>query len=273
MITGSRMKAGIIRVMVPPYASVFYGLLIKERESEMVSKAESFRHEVLDTLLQFIEKDYQISIYSLSPGFSDIRSFNWRNYSSDVLYTYRVDLHDPDYLFSKFLPSLRRQIKKGEKLKYEIREPVTLADMSVVYDLIETSYKRQAHTIRFNREQFYAFMDTPALKDHLRVYSIWWEDKPVAVIVLLVDGDTAYYWLAGGDHQYFNKGLNQVLLWKVIGKLHNAGCTTFDFMGANTPSISKYKSGYNFDRVAYYRVSKETGRGARQLMTIKRFFK
>ena len=273
MVVGSQKKFGFIQTMVPPYASSFYGLLIKERESEMVSKAESFRHEVLDALLRFTEKAYQISTFSLPPGFRDIRSFNWRNYSAEVIYTYRSDLRDPELLFNKFLPSLRRQIKKGEKLKYEIREPASPADLATVYDLLETSYRRQEHAIRFSRERFYTFMDTPALKNHLKVHSIWWENKPVAVIVLLVDGNTAYYWLAGGDHQYFNTGLNQVLLWQVIRKLHDSGFTTFDFIGANTPSISKYKSGYNFDLVSYYRVSKESGRMAGSLMVIKKLLR
>lgn len=273
MVMGTRKKFKLIRTMVPPYASSFYGPLIRERETGQASKAESFRHEIMDALLEFIEKEYQVISFSLPPGFKDIRSFNWRNYSSEVYYTYRAEMKDAETLFSRFLPALRRQIKKGEKLPYQIRDASSPAEIAAVYDLIHTSYMRQDHPIRFNREQLTSFLETPELKKHLRVRTIWWEDKPVATIVLLVEATMAYYWLAGGDHNYFRTGLNQVLLWQVIRELCEQGPYTFDFMGANTPSISNYKSGYNFELVSYYRVFKETGRIARRLMTVKRFIR
>jgi len=273
LITGSLKKFGFIRIMVPPYASPFYGILFKERDTDMLSKLESYRYEVMEELLRYIENEYQITSLSFLPGFKDIRSFNLRNYTSIEKYTYRVDTADPDLLFSRFLPALRRQIKKGEKLEYLIRELAGSEEMSAVYDLIETSYRRQTHSFRFDRKQFYNFMDNPELKKHLKVYTIWHEEKPVAAVVLLIDRSTGYYWLAGADHQFSNTGLNQVLMWQLLGKMQGLGITIFDFMGANTPSISKYKSGYNFNLASYHQVSKESGRGARQLMSIKRFIK
>lgn len=273
MVTGGRKKFGLIRTMVPPYASSFYGPLIRERETEQASKAESFRHGVIDALLKFAEREYQIISFSLPPRFRDIRSFNWRNYSSEVYYTYRTGLKDPEALFSRFLPALRRQIKKGEKLPYQIRDADSPEDVVAAYDLIHTSYMRQDHSIRFSREQFTTFLATPELKKHLKIRTIWWDEKPVATIVLLVEAAMAYYWLAGGDHRYFRTGLNQVLLWQVIRELCESGHPAFDFIGANTPSISNYKSGYNFELVPYYRVFKETGKGARQLMAGKRLLK
>lgn len=271
--TGSMKKFGFIRTMVPPYASPFYGILFKERDTDMLSKLESYRYEVLDELLAFIEKEFQIIRLSLLPGFEDIRSFNLRSYTSEEKYTYLVDTSNPDLLFEKFLPALRRQIKKGEKLDYQIRELSGSGEMSIVYDLIETSYSRQRHSFRFGRQQFYDFMEQPELGKHLKVYSIWQEDKPVAAIVLLVDRSTAYYWLAGVDPQFSNTGLNQVLMWQLLKKMPELGITSFDFMGANTPSIAKYKSGYNFMLVSYHQLSRESGRGARQLMSVKRIIK
>jgi hypothetical protein len=273
LITGSLKKLGIIRTMVPPYASPFYGILIKERDTELLSKLESYRYEIMEELLTFVEKEYQITRISLLPAYEDIRSFNLRSYTSEEKYTYLVDTSNPDLLFEKFLPALRRQIKKGEKLEYQIRELTGTGEMSIVYDLIETSYSRQRHSFRFSRQQFDDFMENPALKQHLKLYSIWQEDKPVAAIVLLVDRSTAYYWLAGVDPQFSNTGLNQVLMWQLLKKMPELGITTFDFMGANTPSIAKYKSGYNFKLVSYHQLSKESGRGARQLMSLKRFIK
>ncbi|MEN8202214.1 MAG: GNAT family N-acetyltransferase [Bacteroidota bacterium] len=273
LITGSLKKFGLIRTMVPPYASPFYGPLIKERDSKMLSKQESYRHQVMDEFLGFIEKEYQIINFSFPPGFKDIRSFNQRDYQSVEKYTYMVDTAQADLLFDKFLPALRRQIKKGEKLEYRIRELNKKEEMDTVYELIETSYSRQMHPFRFDKKQFRDFMANPALDEHLKVYSIWYKEQAVAAIALLIDRGIGYYWLAGVDHQFSNTGLNQVLLWQLIRRMPELGIHSFDFIGANTPSISKYKSGYNFNLVSYHGVSKETGRGAHQMMSIKRFIK
>jgi len=273
LITGSLKKLGLIRTMVPPYASPYYGLLFKERDTEIQSKLESYRYEVLEELMRFIEKEYQIINLSFLPGFQDIRSFNLRDYTSLEKYTYLVETENPDLLFEKFLPALRRQIRKGEKLEYQIRELATPDEMSIVYDLIEASFRRQTHSFRFDRKQFYGFMDNPALKKHLKVYSIWWEEKPVAAIVLLLDRSTGYYWLAGVDPQFSNTGLNQVLMWQLLRKMQGLGITTFDFMGANTPTISKYKSTYSFNLASYHQVTRESEMGPRPLMSVKRFIK
>ena len=56
---------------------------------------------------------------------------------------------------------------------------------------------------------------------------------------------TAYYWHAGADKDFLNTGLNQLLVLK-----------SFDFVGADTESIARYKSTYNFPLVPMYSVSK-----------------
>ena len=271
-IAGCRRRMGF-QVMVTPYASPFYGVLIKERDTQFISKALSYRKEVLESLLSFIESEIHIGSYAFPPGFIDIREFIWRGYRPEVIFTYRVKLNDSTRLFEGFLPSLKRQIRKGEKLDYELIEGEGDTQLSEVHDLILTSYKRQGHSFRFSRDRFISFVLEPGLKDHLRTYLIRHEGLPVSGLVLLIDGQTAYYWLAGGDHQYFNTGLNQVLLWKVLQQIQEEGISRFDFMGANTPSISNYKSGFNFPLVPYYRVSYESSRLAGGLITMKRFLK
>ena len=121
--------------------------------------------------------------------------------------------------------------------------------------------------------EFLDFISTPELKDIITIHTIWWEEKPIATIILIIDGSVAYYWLAGGDHNFFKTGLNQVLMWHVIEFLHAMGISIFDLAGANTPTISFYKSGFNFDLVPYYLVSKESSKIASRLMVIKKLLK
>lgn len=273
LITGSRRKWKVFHLMVPPYASPFNGLVIEERETKQSGKAENHRREIFSSILSFLERHFDLGFFALHPDIRDIRSFIWNNNKVEVLYTYRSRLPDPADLFNQFLPALRRQIKKGEQLPYEILEAETDAEISEVHDLILSSYARQGHLFRFSREQFVTFSKNPFIRELLKCYVIRWEGKLVSALVILMDGTTAYYWLAGGNHHYFNTGLNQVLLWQVFQRLIASGCEMFDFVGANTPSISVYKSGFNFDLVPYYRISFESGWPIRAAMAVKKMVK
>ncbi|MEX0980799.1 MAG: GNAT family N-acetyltransferase [Bacteroidales bacterium] len=256
------------KVVVLPYATSFSGIVIEERDSEFLSKKESYRFELLEALLGFMEKRYDSISVIFPPSFNDIRVFKWRNYDLEILYTYQGDL--AEVRDNSFLPDIRRRIKKAEKLDYSIKNNMDDDHLRVVFDLISKSYKRQNHIFRFTKDAFFRFCKSDDLEDNILVYSIWKAHIPVSAIVILKDQDKAYYWIAGGDHTLFDTGLNQLLLWKVIESLKSKGVRWLDLVGANTPSISRYKSGYNFDLQPYYLVSKDTNPVFHILFTLKK---
>lgn len=264
---------GRFKIVFAPYATTYSGILIKERDSEYLSKRESFRFNLLSELLEFIEKQFHSISMALPPSFQDVRIFNWRNYSSRIFYTYVGDLTKKEDLINGFLPAIRRQIKKAESIESEVTFNKEKEHFETVYSLISKSYKRQSHQFRFSKEQFFSILNKPEFDKNISIYSISDKNIPVASIVLLVDKDTAYYWLAGGDHTKFNTGLNQLLLWDVLQRVSKEGIKYFDFIGANTASITNYKSGYNFNLKSYYYVTKEIGRTIRFLFKLKNTIK
>ncbi|MGM0529515.1 MAG: GNAT family N-acetyltransferase [Bacteroidota bacterium] len=259
------------KVVTPPYATSFSGILIKERDSDFLSKKESYRFELLEALLDFMEKKYDSITFIFPNTFFDLRVLNWRNYNLNMLYTYKGDL--TKVTDNMFLPAIRRRIKKAEKLDYSIKDDKDDDHLNVVFDLISKSYKRQNHIFRFTKNEFIRFCKSDDFKDNILIYSIWQANTPVSAIVILKDQDKAYYWLAGGDHTLFDTGLNQLLLWKVIEILKSKGVRWLDLVGANTPSISRYKSGYNFDLQPYYLVSKDTNPVYHILFKLKKLFR
>lgn len=256
-----------LKATVVPYATPFFGIVVNERNSEYVSKLESYRFGLIEALLDFIEKEYDIVTMIMPPEFEDLRIFNWRNYDVQVMYTYRGQINHPEKLV--FLPDIRRRIKKAEQLEYKILTNKEDEHLDQVFHLLKKSYARQVHAFRFTHAQFTELLKNPLVSDQIKNYTIWYQDVPVAAIVVLVDGKKGYYWLAGGDHTYFDTGLNQLLLSKVIDELSTSGIELLDLVGANTHSISNYKSGYNFNLENYYFVSKNTRRFARFLFLMK----
>jgi hypothetical protein len=272
MLIGSRKKFGLFRTVIPPYATCFYGVLFVERETGQSTRQENYRQAILEKMLGIIEENFHIISFSLPPVFSDIRPFIWRKYASRVLYTYRGSLRNSEeVLFDQFLPDLKRRIKKGEALHYTIDSEKSVESIDTAFALIEASFKKQNHPFRFNREDFQRFMNLPELDRHLKIHTIWWEEKPVATVVFIADNGVGYYWFAGADPNYLKTNLNQVLMWHGIKDLRSSGVTVLDMVGANTPTISYYKSAFNFQLTPYYRVTRETGGIARFLMGIKQF--
>ena len=72
---------------------------------------------------------------------------------------------------------------------------------------------------------------------------------PEAGLAALTDGRTAHYWLAGS----VPGAAMTVLLAEAFTRLAEEGVTTFDFAGANTPSIAEFKRKFGSTLVPYAR--------------------
>ena len=114
-----------------------------------------------------MEKKYDSVSVIFPPTFYDIRVFNWRNYDLRILYTYQGVL--TEVKDNKFLPAIRRRIKKAEKADYSIKNNKDDDHLRVVYDLISKSYKRQNHIFRFTKDAFFRFCQSDELKENILV--------------------------------------------------------------------------------------------------------
>ncbi|MFC2089960.1 GNAT family N-acetyltransferase [Bacteroidota bacterium] len=273
MIVGWKQLPGKMKVMVTPYASPFSGPLVSARDTEYVTKQESHSFSILHVILDFVEREFNLVNFLLPTGFNDIRVFNWRNYSSRVFYTYVGEISDPEKLYKQFQSDIRRRITIAEKYSYSIKQNRSHDHVQIVYDLLSKSYERQDHPFKFTLEQFSDLLGDSDLKNNLSMYSVWNEDLPVAALLMLHYKDTAYYWMAGGDNEHFDTGLNQLLFWEVIKMMSELGLKNMNMVGANTPTISRYKSSYNFELVPYYSVTKIIGGIAKLAFGLKRMLK
>ena len=251
-------KRGFLKFMVAPFATPFYGILIEERETKFLSKKENYRLRIIREFLKVLHRECHFIGLSFTPGFMDIRGFSWEKYAGQVFYTYRTELSDPGKVYDAFLPALKRQIKKGEKLSYEVKTSLEDDHLKAIYDLILKSYRRQDHPFRFSFGQIKKILEIEEIRQKVRLFSIWLDNKPVSSMIIMVDKACSYYWLAGSDPEYFSSGLNQVLMWKVLQDLAQSGVGCFDFVGANTETITRYKSSFNFELIPFYHVSKAT---------------
>jgi hypothetical protein len=263
-------KLKIFKLIVQPAVTPYTGIIYKQRASNYPSKIENQRFKILNEVIYFLDKNYDLVTILLSPQTIDIRSFIWEKYTHKVFYTYSSTIINTDEIFNSFDPDIKRQIKKLSNENFEVIKDESI---QVFFELQEKSFQRQDHNFTFGKTHFMQFMkDIESLKCY-KVFSIYRDNDPVYASIVLFYKQKAYYWLAGGDPLYFSKGFNKILIWEIIKELKKEGVTHFDFIGANTKTVSKYKSNYGFILTPYYRVEKANNKLLKILLFIKSLLK
>ena len=80
------------------------------------------------------------------------------------------------------------------------------------------------------------------------------DGAPEGGLAVLHDGRTAHYWIAGSTPG----PAMTVLLGHTLPRLRDAGLQTFDFVGANTPSIAEFKRHFGPALTPYFHLEKFT---------------
>jgi len=271
---GSQKKMGI-RLTAVPILTSFSGILISHRDTKYISKNEKYRENILRAIINLLEEDHKVINFSLPPEINDIRVFNEKKYETAVKYTYITELYDFNDTINNFDPSIKRQIKKAEKQEITVLNDDSEIFINDFYHLHELSMKRQNHKFKLTQNQFITFINYIKQKKvgQISFFIAYLYKKPIAGQAVLYYKDTAYYWLAGGNPEYFNTGVNQLIMKKVFEFLFAKNIRHFDFVGANTLGISDYKASFNFNLIPYYQERKNIGIYAAILMELKKLLK
>ncbi len=250
----SREIFGVIKLSQMPYATPFLGPVIRPRETNIQSKKESYNSKLIKDLTEFFKaRGYSYYMFVFHPSETDIREFLWNGLESQVHFTYFTELKDGGIL-DVFESSIKRQIKKAEKEDPTLVETVNESTISDSFRLIISSLDRQGKSFMFDQGAFSALVRELVRLGLLKLYNIYSGNIPVATTLVLFDRKTAYYWLAGSDPGMRQTGLNQILIYKILENLQKLGIERFDWFGANTPSIARYKSKFNPVLVPYFSV-------------------
>jgi lipid II:glycine glycyltransferase (peptidoglycan interpeptide bridge formation enzyme) len=151
-----------------------------------------------------------------------------------------------DALFESFTSSNRRNIRKGEKSGFVIREGATSANLSAFYALEVATRHYQGAPV-YPRHFFHWMAE--ALGDDVQVYVMALEGRDVAGMVLLGMGRTCIYgygaWLR--DESLKRLYPMNALIWHAITWAHQTGYAVFDF--GTTPrhneGLLEFKQRYN----------------------------
>lgn len=242
----------------------YAGFLLPACESTKVSDIFSREHAIISSFVRFLTEHYhQIHLFN-APRLKDMRPLISSRWKVSPCYTYIIDLGDEERLWSAMEGSVRRSVRKAEREGFEIRNGVDSRQMA---EILERTFARQGLPGLLNESLVQAICSSTELYNRRFALSAWkGKENMVSAIVSFMDNHTAYYSLAATRSESLNTGVHSLLIWQLLKRL-GGKVRRFDFLGANVPSIARFKEGFNPKLETYFSVEKWTSMMFRYIKT------
>lgn len=238
-----RRRGPYREVILPPFTP-FTAILVRKPLSEADVHARSSPFE---QLLKQMEDRYHAVRLHLPPALADVRPAQWRGWAAEPLYTYRITnaTSDPSAWSSSTARNFRSS--RGE---YEQVEGRAAAEAAV--QLALASYRRSGRPAPLSETALAALVDRLREAGLAMAFAVRRKGTGdvEASVVAVRDDRSAYYWLAGSRPG----NAMTVLIGEMLPRLFDTGIESFDFVGANTPSIAEFKRRFGAELLPYFRL-------------------
>lgn len=232
------------RKIILPKQNVFYsGIWINFNKSDNEFN-EDFFNAIND-----LKKFYESIKIVLPPSIVDLRPFLWNGFLAETRYTYLKPTNEQLYK-----QNINRQYKKAKE-KYNLT-----VDFCSYKDIDWNRHKLLLISIHLNGTRINQIEDWLKLLDKkglLLCMGIYCDTQVVGSVIVLVDQlqSVGYLLYLESDKSAIQSEINAVLYIEVQKELLRLNIKTFDYLGANIPSIANYKSRFNPVLKPYYIVT------------------
>ena len=249
-----------------PPLTKYNGLVLLQRDSNYPYKEELMAHGIMNAIIDYLEKNFDYVILINHPGLIDVRPFIWRGWDTQVKYTYIVDLQERFFISR----DIERRAKIAQDSGIYIEESY---DPHIFYDLWLKSFRRHKRNPPLDRANLLRLFNTLQERNALKMFVARnKENAAVASNVYIEDKNILFYWVAAFDPAYSGSGANQYLIKYTLEKFRDK-FLSIDFVGADTPTIARYKATFGGRLVAHYQISKAIGLRAKSISFMKRAYR
>jgi len=254
---------GLLRKLTsPPYPTgvPYLGPVFPHSDEWGTSRWETRVVDFQNSLQEYINSNIKPHsvVISTSTKLSDVRPFLWSGYDVLPRYTYIGDISLQSLVWEKFNSSTRRSINKAEKAALTI-EQGDLKDYIYLINSLALRYEEQGKELDLPKDylidvfnRFYPLQ--------LKVFVCRYEGDVIGGQVVLMHKDTIHFWLGGVRPKIEKINVNAFVCWKIIQWATEHQIKYFDLFGANTPSISSFKSQFGFDLKTFFWIRKSSFR-------------
>lgn len=189
---------------------------------------------------------------------------------------------EEEALWSGLEVRCRNAVRKAEKSGVKVVEPQALEEwLDLYFELSCGVYKRQEKEPPFSKEYFTALWQNLYPSGDLVVLLAQYEGKTIAGGIFPRDRNVGYYLDGVSDREYNKVVPNNLIQWEYLKRAQTMGIQLYDMVGANIPSIAKFKKSFGSTERNYlyaYRnrtIAARVGRTvyAKHGETIKKFLK
>jgi lipid II:glycine glycyltransferase (peptidoglycan interpeptide bridge formation enzyme) len=230
----------------------YNGILFRALQGEKSQKTSTERQEIMRVLLERLEKEFKFIHLVLHPSICDMRPFLWRHWRTLPQYTHINLLNDLEQTWTHLSSSLRRKINRAEESHIKIVEK---DDPTLLLKFQEMSYAKANLKPVLPPPIFQRYCEAVKRAGLLRIFSAVDAEANVhAERAVVVHGDQAYDWIAGTNSQIEDEHANQLVVWEILKRLSAERVQTFDFLGANTQSVTEFKRAFGGKFACYFEV-------------------
>ena len=229
------------------------GFLLPTTSTTKISDQLSREHEILGEIIRFLEKKYSQIDLNNAPNLNDVRPFILHGWKPSPRYTYYLDLSDLGTLWSGFDGSVRRAIRKAERS--ELETGVMECDPHEVYSLLKKTLEKHGGKNPIRESLVREILSSEELEGKRTTIGARSPSGTlVSVVTAVWDWNRAYYLIAASHPKYLGTGVNSLLIWELANRLSEASVYELDFIGANIPTVARFKENFNPRLVTYYHV-------------------
>ncbi len=217
---------------------------------EKTNKGKSFERHMLSLAKEMSGVLPRRAVILVSPEIPDVRPFIWNGFKAETLYTYIAEpAWKTDYIEREEL----KQIRKAESAVQRIEED---CDLDILSNMVFKSYSRHGRKPPYDRKYLTEMMgEARKLKlMNLRI-ACSSNGTPLAFRASLRGKTIGYDWLAGSTETGLSLGMNSFLLKMSLVEETSSG-RRFDLCGANTESVSFFKSGFGLKLLRYSKLTR-----------------
>ncbi|RME45644.1 MAG: GNAT family N-acetyltransferase [Chloroflexi bacterium] len=230
-----RARKGILRVLASPlggWATYYGGPLVDISLQNTVLTA-------FDVLLRRERIDYTEIRY---PHLSAVQALGKQGYHVEEKQTYVLALDRPiDQLWEGLKSTCRRAVRKAQRSGVEVIEPDRKDFLEDYYELAKDTYRKSNRLPPLSAQQLGIVWDTLKDKDRMKVLLARHAGRTIAGAIFLLFEDKAYYWDGAAYRAGLSMRPNNLIHWTLIEWAASHDYRTYDMLGANMPSIARFK--------------------------------
>jgi hypothetical protein len=238
-----RVRRGPLTIVASPLGNVGYGGPLVDRSCHRVVM------EQLDSMLNRLGADY-VEFRSLEQLGS--ATLTDRKYTVRELQTFVLSLNQGvGGIWDSLKGECRTAIRKARKNNIEIIEATDECFVDVYWEMAKDTYSKSNRLPPLSRDNYSTVWDILRPYDRVKVLLAKHEDDVVAGGIFLRLGEKLYYWDGASFQAHYRLRANNLLHWTLVEWGASNGLTEYDMMGANIPSIARFKRSFGGELQSY----------------------